>query len=387
MNKNSILDLNTIYHNSPALSIKQTKQFLLSQIKNNKQDKFPHAILLLGDSGQGKTSLVRQLTEEAEIDLRVPPHWGSICKEDAIIGCKVAHDSHDGDNSRVTNYRPPKWLSDLTLKPKSGKGIVVLEDVLCADYSQHNQLRELIDERRLSGENIHPGWLTVLTSNPPDREHINVKIVDLSIQRRLIICAVKNTYEEAMLYWDETKTMPKSMYELMLQEFEEYYEELSPRQWALIGWTVDNMIKEGVDYKTIIDVVTTNTTPMIGEKFKLIYSSDNRKLTSELMDCIHNQKGLERLEELLRNTADDNMKRYIVEELAEICSRVLSHEESVCVIKAAIDFSGLKDLDFIVSVCNTSELAHNLKEVKEFLPDSMIEDTQELLDEISNEST
>jgi len=112
-------------------------------------------LVVLGPPGAGKTATCEAIASEQQIGFvsKSLVH----CDPTDVIGLPKM------DKGR-TSYLPPEWLP-LESDDKPERGILLLDDVPDAPKAVQASIYELVNNRRVSGVSIKPGWLPVLLGN------------------------------------------------------------------------------------------------------------------------------------------------------------------------------------------------------------------------------
>lgn len=173
----------------------QVKELLRYFVKNNvrlaKEGKMPIAIEIEGMPGTAKTSVVKQLGEELDMNyvrlnvseievcdlVGLPVYEYKICKNEGMkneecmwVSDKVlAHFINLGYkalNDHRTNYSKPMWIHGKEDKPV----LLVLDDFNRCTPMMANASMTLIDEQKYVSWMLPPGSTVVLTCNPSDQD-------------------------------------------------------------------------------------------------------------------------------------------------------------------------------------------------------------------------
>lgn len=113
-------------------------------------------LTVLGPPGAGKTATFEALAREEGIGFvsKSLVH----CDPTDVIGLpKMEHGR--------TSYLPPDWIPLKEDKSKPERGILLLDDVPDAPKAVQASIYELVNNRRVSGCELKPGWLPVMLGN------------------------------------------------------------------------------------------------------------------------------------------------------------------------------------------------------------------------------
>jgi hypothetical protein len=122
------------------------KEYLNHLIEQNLQI----STMIWGPPGIGKSSIVAQITEEAEIDF-VDVRLSQLAPTD-LRGLPVAEDG-------ISKWYPPEFL------PRSGKGILFLDELNMAPPAMQGVAQQLILDRRVGSYTVPDGWFVWAAGN------------------------------------------------------------------------------------------------------------------------------------------------------------------------------------------------------------------------------
>ena len=139
----------------------------LEQVKNPGQKLRP--IFIQGHSGIGKSQIVRQASEKAEVKIREFTGNKKVktqCKTTTLVFTEppdflgLAHVAIDSDKEELTVFARPSLL------PKDGYGILFFDEANRANKEIKSGLLTLIEDREVNGHRLGDGWIVVLAGNP-----------------------------------------------------------------------------------------------------------------------------------------------------------------------------------------------------------------------------
>lgn len=204
MSKENLVKLNTNELNSFLKHIVQNNQYLQSQAK------MPVSVEVIGESGIGKTSSIKQLAEELELDF-VKLNLAQIEEVGDLVGFPIrqykviSKETNDfiwvneKDYSRYENqqslfeltgitrmsYSAPEWIAD-----KTGGGILLLDDWNRADLRFIQAVMELVDRQQYISWSLPKNWHIILTANPDNGDYL-VSSIDNAQKTRFISTQLK----------------------------------------------------------------------------------------------------------------------------------------------------------------------------------------------------
>lgn len=197
-------------------TIDQLEGFVDHMLRNNKflQDsgKPPVAVEVIGDSGIGKTSVIKQITERnglhfcklnlAQIEelgdlVGFPIRQFEVCRQDEQGEERVCTwiDEHAVEEYQKLGYRftgqnrmsycPPEWIAG-----KDEGGVLFLDDYNRADPRFMQATMELIDRQQYISWSLPRNWHIILSCNPDNGEY-HVSSLDNAQKTRFISVNLK----------------------------------------------------------------------------------------------------------------------------------------------------------------------------------------------------
>lgn len=204
MSKESLVKLNTDELDEFIKHIINNNQYLQSQ------GKIPVSIEVIGESGIGKTSSIKQLAESLDLDF-VKLNLAQIEEIGDLVGFPIRQHKvinkendevnwiNDNDYSRYEkqsslynltgitrmSYSPPEWIAD-----KQGGGILLLDDWNRADLRFIQAVMELVDRQQYISWSLPKNWHIILTANPDNGDYL-VSSIDNAQKTRFISTELK----------------------------------------------------------------------------------------------------------------------------------------------------------------------------------------------------
>lgn len=259
---------------------------------------------LIGEAGIGKTSIVRQIARRFKMEYR-DSQVGARAFEDVLgIPSREEDPNHPGHHKmlappsfpverplrgphvRIPNgdgveWRAPKDAEALLgRKPKKeevvdfcGYGVYFHDELMTADPDKQNQIRDMVENRRVGVLDMADGWFQVAATNPPTKGFVTVKRMDKAVEDRLVYVPMEPTFEEVMGFWELNQMVPEVLFKFLLWRegagFQGTKEDtIGSRRWVMIGDMIDNMEREGADEDVVFDAIASNLTAEHAKAFK-----------------------------------------------------------------------------------------------------------------------
>lgn len=131
-----------------SMTFKQTEQFLRQVLKSH----WTRPVFLKGLPGIGKTSLVNQLGEEFDLEVRTVI-WSQLAPVD-VRGVPSVENG-------ITKWNPPSFIP----RDENSKGILFLDEFNMAPPAMQAIGQQLIQERQIGDVKIPKGWFIWATGN------------------------------------------------------------------------------------------------------------------------------------------------------------------------------------------------------------------------------
>lgn len=254
---------------------------------------------MIGDPGIGKTSIVKQVARRLRLEYR-DSQVGARAFEDVLgIPSREEDPNHpghhkmlappsfpaerplhgkfvSGDNGDVRRWIPynPAEHKEEHIVEFCGYGVYFHDEVGTADPDKQNQVRDMLENRRVGVLEMASGWFQVAATNPPTRGFVTVKRMDRAVEDRLVYIPVAPQFTEVMGHWEANNMMPDSLYKyLMYTEGTGFFgtaeSPIGPRRWVLAGDIIENLEREGTTEDDIFDAIAVNINAHHAGEFKL----------------------------------------------------------------------------------------------------------------------
>lgn len=172
------------------------------------------AVLLEGPTGIGKSEVVRGVAERLGIATTVLDL--SLLEPPDLVGLPVIQDGR-------TVYAVPRVL------PRSGAGILMLEELNRAERYIQQPALQLLSARRLHEYELPSDWVCFAAINPESADY-QVTPLDRALRARFLSLGVRAD-RSAWLAWAQTHGIHPAIIELA-QNHERILEEVPPRTWT-----------------------------------------------------------------------------------------------------------------------------------------------------------
>jgi MoxR-like ATPase len=167
-----------------------------------------------GPTGIGKSQIVAQYAKAAGLQMTVLDL--SLLEPPDLIGLPVI----EGD---VTSYAAPAEL------PRSGKGILMLEELNRAEIPVMQPALQLLSARRLHSYELPPDWLCVAAINPEDGDY-QVNRLDPALRSRFLQLSVRAEREEWLSWAAKAGIHP--VISSVVRDHVDAFVHTAPRSWA-----------------------------------------------------------------------------------------------------------------------------------------------------------
>lgn len=261
---------------------------------------------LIGEPGVGKTQTVRQIARRLGLEYR-DSQVGARAFED-VLGIPSREEDPDNPGHHKM-LAPPSFPSeapkkgtflvfaDGTEEPYKGKkkhrevvesggkrgqvieysgyGVYFHDELMTADPDKQNQIRDMVENRRVGVLMMAEGWFQCAATNPPTRGFVTVKRMDRAVEDRLMYIPVQPEWHEAVGYWETNDMVPKVLVRYILWRHGEGFwggekdeSKIGSRRWVLVGNIVQNMQRQGAGEDAIAEAISVNLSPEHAENFK-----------------------------------------------------------------------------------------------------------------------
>lgn len=229
------------------LNIDELKDFLGHMIKNNQHiqanNKVPVAVNIEGDAGLGKTSSIKQLAKEQNMDV-IMLNLAEFEELGDLVGFPVKEfqiQNAEGKTTWITeqqvemavkkgykvvskrmSHAAPEWIEG-----KGEGGFLILDDYTRADHRFMQATMSLIDQQSYASWKLPKNWHIVLTTNPDNGDY-NVTSLDIAQKTRFISVEVKFD-EKVWARWAESAGIDGRCINFLLMNPEVVTQSVNPR--------------------------------------------------------------------------------------------------------------------------------------------------------------
>ena len=229
------------------LNIDELKDFLGHMIKNNQHiqanGKVPVAVNIEGDAGLGKTSSIKQLAKEQNMDV-IMLNLAEFEELGDLVGFPVKEyqiQNAEGKTTWITeqqvemaakkgykviskrmSHAAPEWIEG-----KGEGGFLILDDYTRADHRFMQATMSLIDQQSYASWKLPKNWHIVLTTNPDNGDY-NVTSLDIAQKTRFISVEVKFD-EKVWARWAESAGIDGRCINFLLMNPEVVTQSVNPR--------------------------------------------------------------------------------------------------------------------------------------------------------------
>lgn len=229
------------------LNIDELKDFLGHMVSNNQhiqaKGKVPVAVNIEGDAGLGKTSSIKQLAKEQNMDV-IMLNLAEFEELGDLVGFPVKEfqiQNAEGKTAWITEHQidaavkkgfrviskrmshaAPEWIEG-----KGEGGFLILDDYTRADHRFMQATMSLIDQQSYASWKLPKNWHIVLTTNPDNGDY-NVTSLDIAQKTRFISVEVKFD-EKVWARWAESAGIDGRCINFMLMNPEVITQSVNPR--------------------------------------------------------------------------------------------------------------------------------------------------------------
>jgi hypothetical protein len=229
------------------LNIDELKDFVKHMVTNNQyiqaQGKVPVALNIEGDAGLGKTSSVKQLAKELNMEV-IRLNLAEFEELGDLVGFPVKEfqiQNVDGKTKWITeqqidaamkkgyqvvgkrmSHAVPEWIQG-----KGESGFLILDDYTRADHRFMQATMTLIDEQAYASWKLPKNWHILLTTNPDNGDY-NVTSLDIAQKTRFISVGMKFD-KDVWAKWAETMNIDGRCINFLLMHPELVNQSVNPR--------------------------------------------------------------------------------------------------------------------------------------------------------------
>lgn len=250
-----------------------------------------HSIMLVGEAGCGKSTILETLCQDLGIEYQTYHH-----------GATVVEDNHGlqviDEESGTTKHVVAAHMIPFLREPKSGKGVFFIDEAPNGAFSEHEVVLRMLIDGQCDEHKVKPGWLFVCASNPPLAKYGTVRQLDFSLEDRFIVMPVEVPTDQKLKYW--ANHMPHTVYTFLAMnrfggEHNDYINAISARRWSMIAYDVEKDLRAGASHSDIVKMLKANVGTTIAEAFdaflKLGTNPDNYPIRcAELLEATDAQR-------------------------------------------------------------------------------------------------
>ena len=243
------------------LNIDELKDFLGHMVSNNQHiqanGKVPVAVNIEGDAGLGKTSSIKQLAKEQNMDV-IMLNLAEFEELGDLVGFPVKEfqiQNQEGKTAWVTEHQvetavkkgyrvvskrmthaAPEWIEG-----KGEGGFLILDDYTRADHRFMQATMSLIDQQSYASWKLPKNWHIVLTTNPDNGDY-NVTSLDIAQKTRFISVEVKFD-EKVWSRWAESAGIDGRCINFLLMNPEVITQSVNPRAMTTFFNSISSIAK------------------------------------------------------------------------------------------------------------------------------------------------
>ena len=251
------------------LNIDELKTFMDHMIKNNQHiqatGKVPVAVNVEGDAGLGKTSSIKQLAKENNMDF-IMLNLAEFEELGDLVGFPVKEfqiQNAEGKTTWITeqqidaavkkgykvvskrmSHAAPEWIEG-----KGEGGFLILDDYTRADHRFMQATMSLIDQQAYASWKLPKNWHIILTTNPDNGDY-NVTSLDIAQKTRFISVEVKFD-EKVWAKWAESVNIDGRCINFLLMNPEVITQSVNPRAMTTFFNSISSIAKFETDLPLI----------------------------------------------------------------------------------------------------------------------------------------
>jgi len=268
------------------LNLDELKDFVKYMVTNNQHiqanGKVPVAVNIEGDAGLGKTSSVKQLAAELNMDI-IRLNLAEFEELGDLVGFPVKEfeiqnaegkttwiNEHQIDAAMKKGYKvinkrmshaAPEWIQG-----KKEGGFLILDDYTRADHRFMQATMTLIDEQAYASWKLPKNWHILLTTNPDNGDY-NVTSLDIAQKTRFISTEVKfdvNIWAK----WAEKANIDSRCINFLLMNPELVSQRINPRMIT----TFFNSISSIQDFSKNLPIIQMIGEGSVGNDFASMFT-------------------------------------------------------------------------------------------------------------------
>jgi hypothetical protein len=268
------------------LNLDELKDFVKYMVTNNQHiqanGKVPVAVNIEGDAGLGKTSSVKQLAAELNMDI-IRLNLAEFEELGDLVGFPVKEfeianaegkttwiNEHQIDAAMKKGYKvinkrmahaAPEWIQG-----RGEGGFLILDDYTRADHRFMQATMTLIDEQAYASWKLPKNWHILLTTNPDNGDY-NVTSLDIAQKTRFISTEVKfdvNIWAK----WAEKASIDSRCINFLLMNPELVSQRINPRMIT----TFFNSISSIQDFAKNLPIIQMIGEGSVGNDFASMFT-------------------------------------------------------------------------------------------------------------------
>jgi hypothetical protein len=268
------------------LNLDELKDFVKYMVTNNQHiqanGKVPVAVNIEGDAGLGKTSSVKQLAAELNMDI-IRLNLAEFEELGDLVGFPVKEfeianaegkttwiNEHQIDAAMKKGYKvinkrmahaAPEWIQG-----RGEGGFLILDDYTRADHRFMQATMTLIDEQAYASWKLPKNWHILLTTNPDNGDY-NVTSLDIAQKTRFISTEVKfdvNIWAK----WAEKANIDSRCINFLLMNPELVSQRINPRMIT----TFFNSISSIQDFSKNLPIIQMIGEGSVGNDFASMFT-------------------------------------------------------------------------------------------------------------------
>lgn len=193
-----------------------------------------HALLIVGEKGIGKSSVVANFARQAGMDMRRIP-MGDSNDLDSTGVLEFGRDGFARDTEGHHKFTLPRHLP--MSPPQNGRGIAFIDEVGTGTPMDQNRVSTLLTagyQLGYYGHKVAPGWYWVAATNPDEAEyHLNAQL-DARVRDRFMVVYYKPNTDDIVHHLNSTNKIPELLGKFFRMN-NEAFACATPRKWEQIG--------------------------------------------------------------------------------------------------------------------------------------------------------
>jgi len=252
--------------------------------------------LIVGETGVGKTALVKEIAHENNWNLIVID--GNLLKEGEIGGLPIIESytrvNHQGDavEKKTTVYAVHNKLREIDKETAKGKTVLLfIDEINRCEHTVQQELMNLILNREINGYKLHENVKIVAAMNPSSKygADFDYQVVDMDVaQENRFVWLYMEPDSMQWLDWAIAAGIEQKVIEF-ISTFPEYLHKVNendiratPRSYERISgiYKVYKQKEDSVPRSVFLNVIRGNVGKLIAEEFVNFVDSDYSSLIS-----------------------------------------------------------------------------------------------------------